>query len=429
MPAASFVLRRQALVVPAANLSVRAIGLAMRLGLVVYLARFLGMTEVGQFGLIQGAASLTPVVLGWGITYYLGRELVGKTRLEAGRLVRDRLLLTMASVAAAGALLAALMLTETIEAPGALPWIAAILFLEALAFDLHFALISVGRPITANFLLFVRSGLWVFPAAGLGLALPALRTLDFVLLCWTLALIANFIALLPILGAWPLAAIARAPIDRDWIAARMRGSKLIYLNDLGVVGMAYLDRYIVHSMLDLRATGIFVLHWAVANAVHVLVTAATVQVSLPVLVSAYRQGGDRRWRIELRTLGLRVLAIGAPLSLLVFAVAVLGLPGLPAEALPFSAPLLALMLASAVIRLLADALNYGLYSRGLDRSLACINILGAVVAVLLSLALLPMLGLVGVGLAMVLNSTLLLVARAVALSARDRIQHAERAGG
>lgn len=429
MPAASFVLRRQALVVPAANLSVRAIGLAMRLGLVVYLARFLGMTEVGQFGLIQGAASLTPVVLGWGVTYYLGRELVGKTRLEAGRLVRDRLLLTMASVAAAGALLAALMLTETIEAPGALPWIAAILFLEALAFDLHFALISVGRPITANFLLFVRSGLWVFPAAGLGLALPALRTLDFVLLCWTLALIANFIALLPILGAWPLAAIARAPIDRDWIAARMRGSRLIYLNDLGVVGMAYLDRYIVHSMLDLRATGIFVLHWAVANAVHVLVTAATVQVSLPVLVSAYRQGGDRRWRIELRTLGLRVLAIGAPLSLLVFAVAVLGLPGLPAEALPFSAPLLALMLASAVIRLLADALNYGLYSRGLDRSLACINILGAVVAVLLSLALLPMLGLVGVGLAMVLNSTLLLVARAVALSACDRIQHAERAGG
>jgi len=429
MPAASFVLRRQALVVPAANLSVRAIGLAMRLGLVVYLARFLGMTEVGQFGLIQGAASLTPVVLGWGVTYYLGRELVGRTPLEAGQLVRDRLLLTMASVAAAGALLAALMLTETIEAPGALPWIAAILFLEALAFDLHFALISVGRPITANFLLFVRSGLWVFPAAGLGLALPALRTLDFVLLCWTLALIANFIALLPILGAWPLAAIARAPIDRDWIAARMRGSRLIYLNDLGVVGMAYLDRYIVHSMLDLRATGIFVLHWAVANAVHVLVTAATVQVSLPVLVSAYRQGGDRRWRIELRTLGLRVLAIGAPLSLLVFAVAVLGLPGLPAEALPFSAPLLALMLASAVIRLLADALNYGLYSRGLDRSLACINILGAVVAVLLTLALLPMLGLVGVGLAMVLNSTLLLVARAVALSARDRIQHAERAGG
>ncbi|MFI5408721.1 lipopolysaccharide biosynthesis protein [Kaistia sp. UC242_56] len=427
MPAASFVLRRQALAIPAANLSVRALGLAMRLGLVVYLARYLGMDAVGQFGLIQGAASLTPVVLGWGVTYYLGRELVGRPPFEAGRLVRDRLMLTIASLAATGAVLAALMLTETIEAPRALPWIAAILFLESLAFDLHFALISIGKPVAANFLLFVRSGLWVFPAAGLGLAFPALRTLDFVLLCWTLALIANFGVLLPILAAWPLAAIARARVDRDWIAARMRGSKLIYLNDLGIVGMAYLDRYIVHSMLDLRATGIFVLHWAIANAVHVLVTAATVQVSLPVLVSAYREGGDREWRIELSALVLRVLAIGAPLALLVFAVAVFGLPLIWAEALPISGPLLALMLSSAIIRLLADALNYGLYSRGLDRSLAGTNILGAIVAVLLSLALLPWLGLVGVGLAMVLNASLLLVARAAVLAARHRIGPAERA--
>lgn len=429
MPAASFLLRRQALAIPAANLSVRAIGLAMRLGLVVYLARFLGMDEVGQFGLIQGAASLTPVALGWGVTYYLGRELVGRPPLEAGRLVRDRLLLTIASLAAVGAMLAALMLTGMIEAPGALPWIAAILFLESLAFDLHFALISVGKPVAANFLLFVRSGLWVLPAAGLGLAFPALRTLDFVLLCWTLALIANFGALLSILAAWPLATIVRARIDRDWIAVRMRGSKLIYLNDLGIVGMAYLDRYIVHSMLDLRATGIFVLHWAIANAVHVLVTAATVQVSLPVLVNAYRQGGDRPWRIELSALVLRVLAIGAPLALLVFALAIFGLPLVSAEALPFSGPLLALMLVSALIRLLADALNYGLYSRGLDRSLAGINILGAVAAVMLSLVLLPRLGLVGVGLAMVLSSSLLLVARAAVLAARDKIGPAEQAGG
>ncbi|MET4635994.1 lipopolysaccharide biosynthesis protein [Kaistia defluvii] len=428
MPAASFVLRRQALAIPAANLSVRALGLAMRLGLVVYLARFLDMDAVGQFGLIQGAASLAPVVLGWGVTYYLGRELVGRPPLEAGRLVRDRLLLTIASLAAVGAVLAALIVTETIEAPRALPWIAAILFLESLAFDLHFALISVGKPVAANFLLFVRSGLWVFPAAGLGLAFPTLRTLDFVLLCWTLALIANFGALLPILAAWPLAAIARARIDRDWIAARMRGSKLIYLNDLGIVGMTYLDRYIVHSMLDLRATGIFVLHWAIANAVHVLVTAATVQVSLPALVSAYRQG-DGPWRIELSALVLRVLAIGAPLALLVFAVAVFGLPLVSAEALPISGPLLALMLVSSVIRLVGDGLNYGLYSRGLDRSLAGINILGAVTAVLLSVVLLPRLGLVGVGLAMVLNATLLLAARAAVLAARHRIGPAERADG
>jgi len=429
MPPASVVLGRHPLFMPAANLTMRAAGLAMRLGLVVYLARYLGIAEVGQFGLIQGAAALAPVVLGWGVTYFLGRELVGRPPLQAGRLVRDRLLLTIASLAAAGAIVAALMVAGMVAVPASLPWIAAILFLETIAFDLHLALISLGRPLAANGLLFIRSGLWVLPAAGLGIAFPTLRSLDFVLLCWTLALVANFGVLVSLAGDWPLAAIARHRVDTGWILARMRGSGLIYLNDLGIAGMAYLDRYVVHSLLDLHATGVFVLHWAIANAIHVLVTAATVQVSLPVLVTAYQTGGDRQWRAELRDLALRVGTIGAPLALFVYLAAVHGLPLVAATALPIDAPLLALMLASAVVRLLADALNYGLYSRGLDRALAGINIGGAVAAVLLSLVLLPRFGLIGGGLAMLSASALLLVARAIALGARRRIGSMESTGG
>ena len=419
MPTASPALRRHPLALPAANLTVRAAGLALRLGLILYLARFLGMAEVGRFGLIQGAASLVPVVLGWGVTYFLGREIVGRTPFEAGRMVRDRLLLTIASLVAAAAIASAVLLAGIAPTPAALPWIVAILFLETLAFDLHFALISLGRPLAANLLLFIRSGLWVVPAAGLGIAFPALRTLDFVLLCWTLALVASFGVLLQCIRAWPLAAIRRARVDFDWIAARMRNSKLIYLNDLGLVGMAYLDRYIVHSMLDLRATGIFVLHGSIANAVHVLVTAATVQVSLPALVGAYRRGGDRLWRKELAGLALRVVAFGAPLALVAYVAFVHGLPLLAGPSTPVDAPLLALMLVATVIRLLADALHYGLYSRGLDRPLAWINIAGAAAAILLSLALLPRFGLAGVGFAMILGATLLLCARALALASRD----------
>ena len=420
MPSASVALGRHPLLLPAANLTLRAAGLAMRFGLVIYLARYLGIGAVGQFGLIQGAAALAPVVLGWGVTYFLGREIVGRPPLQAGRLVRDRLLLTIASLTAAGAIVAALMVAGGIAVPDSLPWIATILFLETIAFDLHLALISLGRPLAANWLLFIRSGLWVLPAAGLGIAFPGLRSLDFVLLCWTLALVANFGTLLSVARDWPLAAISRHRVDTAWILARLRGSGLIYLNDLGIAGMAYLDRYVVHSRLDLHATGIFVLHWAIANAIHVLVTAATIQVSLPVLVTAYRTGGERKWRRELRDLSVRVAAIGAPLAILVYAVAVHALPPATRTALPIDAPLLALMLASTVIRLLADALNYGLYSRGLDRSLAWINIGGALAALLFSLMLLPRFGLLGGGLAMVLASTLLLAARAAALAGRDR---------
>lgn len=413
-------LRQHTLFLPAANLTVRAAGLAVRLGLVLYLTRFLGIDEVGQFGLIQGAAGLTPIVLGWGVTYFLGREIIGASPLEAGRLVRDRLLLTVASLTAGGTVVAGAVLSGVIAAPGSALWIAAILFLEALAFDLHFVLISLGRPLAANFLLFVRSGLWVVPAAGLGLLFPALRTLDFVLLCWLLALVVNFAVLSRLVRDWPLAEIARSPVDAGWVAGRMRRGGLIYLNDLGIAGMIFLDRYIVHAVLDLRATGIFVLHWAIANAVHVLVTAATVQVSLPLLVEAYRRGGEPAWRIVLRGVEIRTFSTAIPLSLAVFLIARYVLPLVVGTGSPIDGALLGWMLVATVIRLMADVLNYGLYSRGLDQTLAWINIGGVLATIGLSLMLLHGLGITGVGVSMALTSMLLLVTRAQALASAGR---------
>lgn len=395
----------------------------MRLGLVVYLAHFMGIAEVGLFGLIQGAAGLAPIVLGWGVTYFLGREIVGRPELEAGRIVRDRLLLTVASLTAAGAIIGALLLAGVIATPGALFWIAAILFLEAIAFDIHIALISVGKPLVANFLLFVRSGLWVVPAAGLGILFPALRSLDFVLLCWLGALIVNFLSLFLFVRGWPLGEIARSPVDASWVVLRIRRAWLIYINDLGLVGMTYLDRYIVNSVLDLRATGLFVLHWSIANAIHVLVTAAAVQVSLPLLVTAFKEGGDRQWKIVLRGIALRVLAAGVPLALLAYLAAVYCLPLVLAADSPIDGALLSWMLFATVIRLLSDALNYGMYSRGLDRSLALVNIGSALSSVALSLVFIHLFGLVGVGIAMTLTSTLLLAARAQVLYFRNRIDH------
>ena len=305
-------------------------------------------------------------------------------------------------------------------APEALIYVAAIIFLEAIAFDVHIALISIGMPLVANILLFLRSGLWVIPAAGLGMLFPGLRTLDFVLLCWISALFLNYLALYLFVRRWPLKQIARSSIDLSWIRMRVRRAWLIYINDLGLVSMTYLDRYIVNSMLDLRATGIFILNWSIANAIHVLVTAATVQVSLPLLVSAFKEGGDRQWGIVLRGMVLRVLAIGSPLALLAYVAAVYCLPLVLATDSVIDGTLLAWMLLATVIRLLSDALNYGLYSRGLDRSLALINIGGALSAVVLGLVLIHLLGLVGVGIAMALTSTLLLVARTRVLYFGDR---------
>lgn len=204
---------RHALFTPAANLTIRATGLGMRFLLVLYLARYLGIDALGRFGLIQGAASVAPVALGWGVSYFLGREIVGLRPLLAGRRLRDRLLVTLASLAAAGIVCAALVEGGFLALPATPALVAGILLLEAVAFDTHAALIGMGRPLAANMLLFLRSGAWVLPAAGLGWIDPSLRTLDVVLACWAMALVACVVAFVPMLRGWPLGAIMRAPVD------------------------------------------------------------------------------------------------------------------------------------------------------------------------------------------------------------------------
>jgi O-antigen/teichoic acid export membrane protein len=403
------------LLLPAANLAVRAAGLGMRFLLVLYLARDLGLDALGRFGLIQGAASVAPVAFGWGVTYFLGREIVGQPPAQASRLLRDRLALTVASLLAAAALGAMLVQGGLLSPPAAPALVAAIVLMEAVAFDAHVALIGMGRPLAANLLLLLRGGAWVLPVAGLGLMAPALRSLEVVLAGWAIALALNMIALWPVLRVQAPDAVARRPVDLGWIAARIRGGWLIYLNDLALVGMAYLDRYILDHVAGLPATGVFVLHWSIANALHVLVSAAIVQVSLPNLVLARRKGGMADWRRALWRMATRVVATALGLALALHAAAMLILPALLGAAAPVDGRLLALMLAAMIVRLAADALNYGLYSLGRDRTLAQINLGGALTSALLGLALISARGLEGAALAMLATATLLLVLRATAL--------------
>lgn len=404
-------LLRHALFTPAANLSIRAAGLGMRFVLVLYLARALGLDALGRFGLIQGAAAIAPVALGWGVTYFLGREVVGQPLAKAGRLLRDRLLLTVASLFAAGAIGTLLVQAGLLAPPAAPLLVAAILLMEAIAFDSHVALIGMGRPLAANLLLFLRGGAWVLPAIGLGLLAPALRSLDVVLACWTAALAVNLAALLPVLRG----TVAGSPVDLGWIAARLRGGFLIYLNDLALVGMAYLDRYVLDDRAGVAATGVFVLHWAIANALHVLVSAAIVQVSLPGLVLARRDGGMTAWRRALRRMAASVLAAALSLALALQVGAMLLLPALLGTDASVDGRLLALMLAAMLVRLVADALNYGLYSLGRDRTLALINLGTALASALLALTLITAYGLFGAAFSMLATATLLLALRATAL--------------
>jgi O-antigen/teichoic acid export membrane protein len=412
--------RATAALLPLANIAMRGAGLAGRFALTMYLARYMDLADVGSFGLIAGAAGLLPGLIGCGMNYFVSREIVGADSLRAGALLRDRLLVTIAMLLLAVVIASAFGSSTFLGSGGHEILLLGILAGECIAFDIHMSLIALRKPVAANFLLFVRSASWIFPVVVLGVLVPSLRTLEFVLRSWALGVALNFLCLGLVLRDWPARAILRSAIDHRWLLKTIRHGWLIYLSDLGMAGQLYLDRYVVNELLGLKLTGVYTLYWSMANAVHVLVTVAVVQVALPDLVETYRGGIERDWqRAFFRTLG-KMLAIALPLAIACAVVVTAVLPRLGLKQFSAAPGLLFLMLGGVMVRLVADTLSYGLYSRNMDRGFALLNIAGIVVSLTLSVAFVSKFGLIGIGLSMIASPLFLLVARGVLLGRAPR---------
>lgn len=400
----------KALLTPLTNMGLRGLGLVGRFALSFYLIKFLGLIPTGQFGLIVGVAGVLPALFGFGMNYYLGREIIGMDIEDAFARIRDKaaVISTLLAVSLFGALIVNLFHPLTML--GNIYLAGLIIFLEVIALDLHFALISLRKPLLANFLLFVRSAAWVFPFIGLTYFLPEYRNLDTLLAFWLGSLVLAFTLLWVLTRDWPWRKVMRRPIDAGWIGGTVKVAGLVYLSDLGLVVYSYFDRFFIAGKLGLEATGVYTFFWTMANALLVLITAAVVQVSLPGLVDAFK-AGEAAWRKQFKRMLVKALILSAAMAGFLFAGVTLLVPHLGNPELlnhPFIFPL---MLISIVIKIVADMTHYGLYSRHKDKTLALINITGIAVNTGLTITLVSLFGLIGAAVSMLGTAFFLLFTR------------------
>jgi O-antigen/teichoic acid export membrane protein len=393
------------------NLGLRSCTLVFRFLLSFYVIKYLGYEATGIYGLAVGAVGIVPAMIGWGLNNLVAREIVGVSPgMSASRIV-TRLLVTFASLAALTIVGLAAALISGYHISTMYVLIAILVWFETFALDVHLPLIGLEKAMEANVLVFIRSALWVPFAIGLGIIFPTLRNLDAVFLIWIASHCVAIGVLLYLSRRLPLRQIVREPIRVAWLKDKFRKGRMIYLSDLGIVGLIYADRYVVSFMLGLTLTGVYSFYWSLANALQTLVGTAVVQVALPVFVRAYRSGSRSGWYATMRREVIKTAVLTPLLGAGIFIGAEVIINFMSMNELKENRLLFILMLAAAVVRSCSDLLNVGLISTGADKLYVNINIGGLFLSLMCTAIGSLAFGLQGVGIASLITAMLLLAMR------------------
>ena len=389
--------------------------IALRLGnagakfaLALYMTRYLGLADLGIYGLLVGAATTVPAVLGFGLNDWLGRLVVGLDRVKAIPLAATRMAFTLAIQIVAQT--AAWLLNYALGAP--IPWalaipIGLILLLEHLAADAYAILIGRDRPRLANILLFLRAGAWPLVVIVWGLLDPQARTLLHVLYAWVAGLVVMWL----VVAALYIRDLGLVALQWTTFRDGFRKGVAFYLNDIGAVGNLYLDRFLVSLLLGLELTGVYTFFWSVANVVHTLSVYGVIQPQMPKLVAATNARDASAFLTFRKRLQIESWTWALVLSLSFGLIVPFILPYLDRPLLSQHLPILAIVMVAVMLRIGADGSGFVLYALHHERWIAMTSLAAVALSAALNLALIPLLGLAGAAFAYVAVGGAMLAAR------------------
>lgn len=391
--------------------------LAMRIGgtaakflLAIYTARFLGLADLGIYGLLVGATTFVPALVGLGMTDWTVRRIVDLPRSHALPMVASCFSLTVAL----HLLLQPLAFAVNIVVGKPIPLeimalCGAILLLENLAMQATDMLIARRRIFLGYFLHFLRLGFWPIPIMAIGLLFPETRTLEFLLLGWLAMLVVTWV----ILGALALQG-GRWRLLRpqwDYLRKQLPGSFTLYVKDVSFAASNFLDRFLISLFLGLELTGVYTLFWSIGNVVNSLAVYGVLQSQLPHVIAAGQSENQTAFRALERRLQIEISSWAVLLALAAAIVTPILVPLLNQPLVQDYMPVFWFMLGATLLRVAAESYSYVLLALNLDRMIAVIAFVGALVSAIGNLVLTPLAGLWGAAAAYALTSGGLFAAR------------------
>jgi O-antigen/teichoic acid export membrane protein len=389
-------------------MTLRSMTIAAKFALTLFITRYLGLAELGVYGIIASASALAPVLLGFGVANNLGREAAKSGPASITLRVLQYFLFLIPAYIGLCAVSVLIWQAQSYW----LCLLALVLFLDHLQTEMFSLMTMTGGAYGANIAYFIRFAGWSLFYIPLALFEPSLRNLTAVLLFWLAGCVVASILTVFLTLHWRWRAAIRALPGAKLELPHKHGSMALYVGDVCNVSFVYLDRYIIGIFLSPTILGVYVLYWSITNALNNLITISVVLIERGVLVKV-AQSSSHTFNRALRVVCLKSIGMALALGGLATIMMYVAVPHLGRPVAEAYLPLMFVLSAALILRTLYEVLGISFYAYGRD-DLVLYSVIGVLIVALgLNLWLDPRIGIWGAGLALVASYAIGALARTI----------------
>lgn len=277
------------LIIRGGNLALRLLSMGAKFLLIAGIAKTLGTDKLGEYGLFTVAITILLYFIGFDFYTFSSREILDKECNQQKWLLRDQFIFHVLSYVIIFPIVFFLYFINVISAEYMLIFIS-ILVLEHFSQELYRIFVLLSRSLVANFLLFIRTGLWCYIAILVWvLEINGTKDLEFLYISWAISSLLSIIISLVILYRIYGGFFSLSNIDWSWIRRGINISLPFFIGTICYKVIEFSNRYIIDYYTNKQDVGIFVFFSSIANASQVLIYTIVIMIFYPKMIALYNQ--------------------------------------------------------------------------------------------------------------------------------------------
>ena len=377
--------------------------------LIIYIGKYLSVDELGEYGLFVTTITIAIYFLGLDFYTYNTREILAKEKSERLPLIRDQFIFHLFVYVIVLPLLLTVFTLGIIKTEFVL-YFYLILIFEHLSQELYRLYTTLQKPIFANFLLFMRTGLWVYVVIALwSLNVDGLMNLKTVWYGWTIgSFISILIGIVYLKKDYDFKSLTEK-IDWLWIKNGVKISIPFFIGTLAYKVIEFSDRYMIDYYMTKADVGIYTFFGGIANTINIVVFTLVIMIYYPILVKQYQNKKMDVFTKTLKIFSMKTItfSILSSIGILLLIGPVLNFMG--KSEFQNNIEILWLLIIANIILNISFIPHYILYAAQKDIVIRNSTLLGAGINIVLNLILIKHFGIAGAAIATILSFTIIFI--------------------